>query len=125
MDFKGKTTEVLDKSTETNLLIYGASSIECIGERFTVDTIYNNSLGIPNCQSYNFLVTLFTFGVFMQLLNDISDYLYYTEQMVKIKNNQFSTVIVSSGVPQGSHLAPLLLRCFLNDMVEYSISLCY
>lgn len=105
------------RSTATNLLVFQNYVLDAFNTNCQVDVIYTDfPKAFDKIDHIILAVKLHNLGFRNPFYSWLVSFISGRKQYIKLKNYESPVYHATSGIPQGSHLAPLLFKIYVNDI---------
>lgn len=108
------------RSTTTNLLEITSYINNSLASKLSVDVIYFDiAKAFDQLDHFTLIAKLAKLGTPFNILKLISNYITRRLYNITFEGNIYLSITSNCGVPQGSHIGPLLFLAFCTDVVNY------
>lgn len=105
------------RSTNSNLIQFTSDILNYMDEGYQVDVIYTDfEKAFDRVDHVILMKKLYALGIRGDLFRWMKSYVSNRKQSVRLGGSRSDYVCITSGVPQGSHLGPLLYNVYLFDI---------
>lgn len=105
------------RSIDTNLVSYSDHILSAMDCQTQMDSVYTDFSKAFDKINHNILIMkLSEIGIHGDLLRWLTSYLFNRSQIISVNGFISEPYVATSGVPQGSHLGPLLFLIYVNDI---------